>query len=412
MQEDAERTWTAGTLPKARGIVASKAPSMELEDGRHIPRRARAYSHSTRNSLLHHVDTWLYSILPTTLRSSIPTLALLYCVLSVWLFSGYITFGLGYLSRASDTHVSPQEPSVLESLPQDHLLSKVSSLHTLTLDPDVLGTQIDRSVFSACIWATEEELDMIVPWAERWTGPLSLLVTTTASRGSPRHGALLSNLVKLQAKNSVLQQTLSAHILHLGPSMEARPNAFLNLARLLSPSPQAVLFPGNLSYTPPKNLHKSLMAQQSYSSSAMAGQIPNRKPVVLTMRDHTSFPFTPLAPLVLSRDDSTWCTERFFYNVSRSTDWEECLWQVWLENFGDLEVKALQGWIPALPDRPDGWLSENAAMKVHRRLSTKFRSETCALAVRRFTALQDLGSNVDMKKARWLKRVCRGWSSA
>ena len=103
MPEDAERTWTAGTMPKARGPVSStKASNLELEGGRHTPRRARAYSDSTRNTLFRRVDGWIYDILPTTARSSLPTLALLYCILSVWLFSGYITSGSGHLSRVPD----------------------------------------------------------------------------------------------------------------------------------------------------------------------------------------------------------------------------------------------------------------------------------------------------------------------
>ena len=52
----------------------------------------------------------------------------------------------------------------------DHLLSKVSSLRPLTLDPDILETRVDRSTFCACVWTTEEEMDLVVPWAEKWTG--------------------------------------------------------------------------------------------------------------------------------------------------------------------------------------------------------------------------------------------------
>ena len=186
-------------------------------------------------------------------------------------------------------------------------------------------------------------------------------MTTTAPQGTPHHRSLRSTLAKLQAKNDILRGTLSAHILHLGPNTDAQPNAFLNLARLLSPTPQVALFPGNLSHAPPINLYRTLMSQQHSSSSAMASHINKRKPIVFTVRDHTSFPFTPLAPLVISRDDSTWCTERFFANVSRSMDWEECLWQVWLANFGDLDVKTLQGWDPTVPNRLDGWSSDHAA---------------------------------------------------
>ncbi|PIL34169.1 hypothetical protein GSI_03880 [Ganoderma sinense ZZ0214-1] len=244
---------------------------------------------------------------------------------------------------------------------------------------------------------------------------MSLLVATPYPPGSYQHKDLLSILARIQNENPSLRKTLVAHVLHLDRITENRPNAFLNLARLLSPCPRTVLFPGNLSYTPPKNLYKTLVGQQAFSSSAVAGRMHKRKPVVFTMREYASFPFAPLAPVLVSRDDSTWCTERFFANVSRSVDWEECLWQVWLAHFGDVEVKQLQGWAPALPDSTSStssWQSENPVMeKIHRRLAAKFRGETCALAIRRFTALRNLSNNADTKKARWLKRVCRGWSS-
>ncbi|KAM5532556.1 hypothetical protein V8D89_013762 [Ganoderma adspersum] len=410
VEENPEKTWTAGIPPKSRGpLVNSKVTSgIQSEDGRHISRRTRSHSHSTRNPLLHHLDTWLFSVLPTTLRSSIPTLALLYCLLSIWFFSGYISSGC--LSQPpSPSPTQRVEISALERLPLDHLLSKVSSLRPLNLDPDVLGTQVDRSTFCACIWIPEEEMDLIVPWAEWWTGPMSLLVATASPPGSYQHKNLLLRLAKIQSESPLLQKTLSAHVLHLGPSMETQPNAFLNLARLLSPCPRTVLFPGNLSYTPQKNLFKALVGL--LGSSVMAGRTHKHKPVVLTMQKYPSFPFAPLAPVLISRDDSTWCTERFFANVSRSADWVECLWQVWLAHFGDVEVKQLQGWAPALPGSTSSWQPENPVMKIHRRLAAKFRGETCTLAIRRFTALRNLSNNADTKKARWLKRVCRGWSS-
>ena len=177
-------------------------------------------------------------------------------------------------------------------------------------------------------------------------GPISLLVTTNAVPSSTEHITLLSKLVHIQSQHVALKTRLVVHVLHLAPAAEPQPNAFLNLARLLSPSPRAVLFPGNLSYAPPKTLYKTLLSQQPSSSSALspAGHARRRKPAVLTAKDHTSFPFAPLAPVVIARDDTTWCTERFFAGMSRAGDWEECLWQVWLANFGGVEVKQVQGW--------------------------------------------------------------------
>ena len=176
-------------------------------------------------------------------------------------------------------------------------------------------------------------------------GPLSLLVTTSAQPSSPQQEKLTAKLAALQRKHPPLQKNLFVHFLHMETGMEVRPNAFLNLARLLAPSPRVVLFPGNLSVVPPKTLYRTLLHQQPSSSSAMApgGRPRKRRPGIMTSRERTSFPFAPLAPLVLARDDATWCTERFFADMPRSADWEECLWQVWLGNFGDLEIRQVDG---------------------------------------------------------------------
>ena len=150
----------------------------------------------------------------------------------------------------------------------------------------------------------------------------------------------------MQHENPELKNILSVHVLHLDLATEQNPNAFLNIARLLSSSSRVALFPGNMSYAPPGTLYKTLLSQQPSSSSALAPRrrARKRRPTVLTTKDRNSFPFAPLAPLVVARDESTWCTERFFAGMSREAEWEECLWQVWLANFGDVEVRQVEGW--------------------------------------------------------------------
>ncbi|RDX50129.1 hypothetical protein OH76DRAFT_1349606 [Lentinus brumalis] len=293
-------------------------------------------------------------------------------------------------------------------------MSKVSSLRPVLLDPDVLSTPMEAQVLSACLWTTDSDVGLVPTWAARWAGPVSLLVTTFAVPSSAEHIALLAKLAHIQNEHPALKTRFMAHVLHLAPAAELQPNAFLNLARLLSPSPRAVLFPGNLSYAPPKTLYKTLLSQQpSSSSSALSpsGHARKRKPVVLTSKDHMSFPFAQLAPLVIARDDSTWCTERFFAGMSRAGDWEECLWQVWLANFGGVEVKQVQGWMSSRDSGETDVMENPTAVKLHRRLVSRFRSEACSLAMRWFAALRDPHSSVDTKKARWLKRVCRSWTS-
>ncbi|KAL1942530.1 hypothetical protein VTO73DRAFT_6132 [Trametes versicolor] len=289
-------------------------------------------------------------------------------------------------------------------------MAKVSSLHPLPpVSANVLSVASNKPTLSAALWTAEEEVEHIESWAAEWRGPISLLVTTTAAPSSKQHTALVMKLAGIQRKHPPLKRTFFVHLLHMGPATEAHPNAFLNIARLLAPSPRVVLFPGNLSAVPPKTLHSLLLHQQPTSSSAMTsrGRPRGRKPAVLTDDERTSFPFAALAPVVLARDDATWCSERFFAGMTRAADWEECLWQVWLASFGDLEVRPVPGLAGVGVDT-----TENAAtVKLHRRLVSKFRSETCGLAVRRFAALRDPNSSADTKKARWLKRICRGWTS-
>ncbi|OJT09291.1 hypothetical protein TRAPUB_14288 [Trametes pubescens] len=300
--------------------------------------------------------------------------------------------------------------SVLEGLPLDQLLAKVSSLHPLpSVSANVLSITSDKPTLSAALWTAEGEVEHVESWAAEWRGPISLLVTTTAPPFSKQHTTLVAKLAAMQRKHPPLKQTFFVHLLHLDPATEVHPNAFLNIARLLAPSPRVVLFPGNLSAVPPKTLHSLLLHQQPTSSSAMTprGRPRGRKPAVLTDNERTSFPFAALAPVVLARDDVTWCSERFFAGMTRAADWEECLWQVWLASFGGLEVRQVPGLAGVGVDTTDNAVT----VKLHRRLVLKFRSETCGLAVRRFAALRDPNSSADTKKARWLKRICRGWTS-
>ena len=183
-------------------------------------------------------------------------------------------------------------------------------------------------------------------------GPVSLVVTTGLKPGSMGYRALLSKLSEAQRKRTApLPGPLFAHVLHLDPSTEPQPNAFLNLARLFAPTPHVVLFPGNLTAAPPRGLYRTLLEHYTPPAAASpAAPFPppsaprRRSAAVLTQRGQTAFPFAPGASLVLARDDPTWCAERAFGGARRESDWAQCLWQVWLARFGDLEVRQSQGW--------------------------------------------------------------------
>ncbi|KAI0356220.1 hypothetical protein OH77DRAFT_1589227 [Trametes cingulata] len=423
------KTSTSSSPTKTRNYGARPRLSPDAQ-AEALPRKSKPHGYAPKRWNPSRLDVWLSSFTPTALRPcflsvpTLPTLVMGFCLFSVSAFSSYL-----YICVSTLLANSPplRSDSVLESLPMDHLFAKMSSIRPppVLLNPNALSTPPGTTVFSACLWTVDVEVDFIENWAAEWRGPVSLLVTTTAAPESPQHREMVNKLAALQRKHPPLRQTFFVHLLHLDPATDVHPNAFLNIARLLAPSPRVVLFPGNLSSAPPKTLYRTLLHQQPYSSSAMtsSGRTRGRRPAVLTDGERTSFPFVPLAPLVLARDDSTWCTERFFAGMSRAADWEECLWQVWLANFGDLEIRQVPGISPN-----GGDTTENASTvrklplssrfsqrggvfqaKLHRRLVSKFKSETCGLAIRRFAALRDPNSSADTKKARWLKRVCRSY---
>ncbi|KAH9942343.1 uncharacterized protein BXZ73DRAFT_97756 [Epithele typhae] len=343
-------------------------------------------------------------------------ISLVYCTLSLALFSGFLTTSLS--TRLLGTSLPPQESTSLA-----HLLSKASPLLSppTSLDPNVLSTKLDENPpLSACLWITEDEVELVPRWAERWTGPISLLITTPSPRGSARHKALLSALFLAQKRHPSLRRTLVAHVLHAPPNAEPHPNALLNLARLLAPSATVALFPANLSATaPPKTLFRSLSGPLPHADANAHRTGGEATATVLTRRGRASFPFAAGAPLVLPRDAPTWCTERFFGGGggdggAREREWEQCLWQVWLAAFGEVGVRQTQGWTALgrseetrAGERQEGGVAE----RLQERLVGRFRSETCALAIRRFSALRDLESSVDTKRMRWLKRTCRSWMS-
>ncbi|OBZ67284.1 hypothetical protein A0H81_12875 [Grifola frondosa] len=286
----------------------------------------------------------------------------------------------------------------------------------VALDPYILKANPEPLAVTACLWLNEDDIDTIPAWATRWTGPISLVVTTAATPSSDEHATLLRKLSALESRSPLLHSTLSLHVLHLAPHTDENPNAFLNLARLLALTPRVALFPGNLTVAPPKTLYHTILTQApaspSPSSSVLHRSKQRRKPAILTLRGQTAFPFAPLAPAVLGRDDALWCTERFFPALSRAADWEECLWQIWLEHFGDVDVRQTQGWLhdaaPALRIDPP---ASSVTMKLRRRLVAKYRSETCVLAGRQLAALRSSNKVGDAQKMRWLKRMCRGWTT-
>lgn len=81
--------------------------------------------------------------------------------------------------------------------------------------------------------------------------------------------------------------------------------------------------------------HQDLLAQ--YPAA------PNTVSIVSNEAD-ANFPFHSLTPVVLPQNRTMWCTERGFISTSREVQWETCLWQIWLDTFGNLTLLRAPGW--------------------------------------------------------------------
>ena len=120
---------------------------------------------------------------------------------------------------------------------------------------------------------------------------------------------------------------LSIHILHVPSGQPKSPNMYLNLARLFALTKWTLLFPSDIS----AQLHSQLYAHID------SRQLASEQAYLLTSKAPT-YPFHPLSPLLLARDRDFWCTERLFFENSRASNWDECLWQLSLENFGEIKI--------------------------------------------------------------------------
>jgi len=203
---------------------------------------------------------------------------------------------------------------------------------------------MDGCVLATLVWTHLLSLLLV----NRSAGPISLLVTTTVTHSSEPHQKLLKKLSGLKADlPAEIAQLLSLHILYINPKSSESPNAYLNLARLFSRTDHVMLFPGNLSVLPPPALFGALSSQQSTRLAIISNQ------------NDTIFPFPTFAPALVSNDHSIWCVERFFLSSSRDFDWDACLWQLWLDSFGDVKLISNADWKDG---EPVVWRMNSAAV--------------------------------------------------
>ena len=201
-------------------------------------------------------------------------------------------------------------------------------------------------------------------------------------------------------------------------------NAYLNFARLFSQTRLVMLYPGSPASPIPDKLYRRV---------SMHANKPNAThkvvPLVLSpskLRPNSPIPFPPLSPLLLDRSYPIWCSERFFSAPSRDDAWEECLWQVWLNSYGHLSALPGSGLkVPSVRGKSgvgssttseaspcpcrnsshtfDYWAKQEI---IHRRLSNRFRHESCVLAAKRLKD-RSIDGKVDPRKSQWLRKTCR-----
>ena len=165
---------------------------------------------------------------------------------------------------------------------------------------------------------------IICGWIIYMLGSVSLLITTTAAPSSMAHKSLLIKIRNIRSHAVLIG--LSIHILHVPSGQPKSPNMYLNLARLFALTEWTLLFPSDIS----AQLHPQLYAHIDTL------QLASEQVHLLTSK--ASYPFHPLSPLLLARDRDFWCTERFFLGNSRVSNWDECLWQLSLETFGEIKI--------------------------------------------------------------------------
>ncbi|KAF9648583.1 hypothetical protein BDM02DRAFT_2228339 [Thelephora ganbajun] len=319
----------------------------------------------------------------------------------------------GFLSRRpslnplSGDYKSGYIPSLWEN---ERLLSKIT---TLDLQPSRFRYSIFDGFYNshdltACIWFNLADFDSTLLWLREWPGPISLILSVDSPHDLGIAQISLNRLVEAPS-NGTLPNLRISYLVYVKDSAGDQPNAYLNLVRLVSQTNHVVLFP-----KPLLELHSTIAYSHFYNTTHLHSR---NTPFVLTAsRKNFGFPFSPFSPLMVHRDDPTWCDERFDFLESPSVAWEECLWQFWIMKHGGLQpIAAKDPWKTALD-------ANRTTAVFEKRLRDHFRDEVCLLAIRNTLALihslddHETPSNerrlqpVPEKYAnqrRWLKKHCR-----
>ncbi|KAJ7770126.1 hypothetical protein DFH07DRAFT_953966 [Mycena maculata] len=325
-------------------------------------------------------------------------MAFVYCFLS-FIFTTTALYKYLYLANTFHRPVKNElVSSPLGFLSTEQRLGRISPyLGRSQLDPYLLlGSPPADDMITACLWTTdgEDSLHSVVSWATRWTGPISLVMTTTQEPRSMAHQKLLERLTALKGHPPL--SALSLHLVHV-MNEQFPPSAYLNLARLFANSPTVLLFPANLSNVLSSNFYEALNSHIHH---------PVRKPVLVTNTITSAFSIPGLTPVILPQNYQLWCTERAFL-ASRASEWDDCLWQLWLEEYGLGNTNIT---IPL--DTEDPVADAIGLTRLRNRLSGRYRVETCELAIKRLSTDTPRMSKSGKRRLQWVKNFCRQTENA
>ncbi|KAJ7703095.1 hypothetical protein B0H17DRAFT_86770 [Mycena rosella] len=329
-------------------------------------------------------------------------MVLVYCILS---FTFTSTVLGRYLYRNDTFHIPAGGglvPSTWEYTSSEQRFSRLSPRlgGSRAFDPYLLLAAPRTDVgITACVWTTDDEdsLPSLVSWVAQWAGPTSLVMATKTLPRSAAHQQLLQRLKTLQGRPSLTG--LSLHLVHV-MNDQYYPSAYLNLARLFAISPTVMLFPANISNLLPAQLYSVLTSQIHH---------PIRKPVLVTNTVTSAFSIPGLTPVILPRNYQLWCPERAFLG-SRSSDWDDCLWQLWLEEYGLEHANAT---VPLDTEDSVGIGADAIGLtRTRNRLSGKYRAEMCELAIKRLSTDAPRMSKSGKRRLQWVKSFCRQTDNA
>lgn len=189
-------------------------------------------------------------------------------------------------------------------------------------------------------------------------------MATTTSPGSTQDQALLKSVSQQLYSRIRSKTSLSMHFVHAKPSEQENSNAYVNLARLFAETDRVALFPQ-------AHFLRSIEAHVFHSLFAKHTSHWDHefKPAIVTASGNTSFPFSAFSPVLIRRDDSMWCDERFALWNSGVFAWQECLWQLWIARYGSISTLLV-------PEAT--WPEDNLSSETDVRVSAYSLAKACA----------------------------------